>query len=337
MKPFRERNPVTIGFVSLAVLGALVLAAFRADQLPLIGGGDTYYANFSEAGGLKPGDEVRVAGVSVGDVEEIELRGDHVRVAFRMDDGIGFGPKSGAEIRVRTILGAMYLSVVPEGTGQMQAGTTIPAKRTVSPYDVIDAFSGLSETTDRIDTQQLAKALDTLSGVADQSPDEFKSAIHGVSALSRKVAARDEQINTLLGNLDKVSGVLADRNDELAKLFRDGQVLFKAVAARRDSIHDLLVATQKLSKELTGLIEDTEGELKPALDNLNAVVQVLRKNQNNLDETLRVSGPFYRVFSNTLGSGPWFDSYIAMPPQLDRNLTKSLSSQLQGVLGGGRQ
>ena len=51
--PFRARNPVIIGAVSLAVIAALILAAFRAQDLPLIGGGDTYYAAFTEAGGLK--------------------------------------------------------------------------------------------------------------------------------------------------------------------------------------------------------------------------------------------------------------------------------------------
>lgn len=337
MKPFRDRNPVTIGFLSLAVLAAVVLAALRADRLPLIGGGDVFYASFSEAGGLEPGDEVRVAGVSVGDVETIQLRGDHVRVAFRMDQGIEFGPKSSAEIRVRTLLGSMYLSVLPEGSGQMESGTTIPRKRTVAPYDVVDAFSGLTKTTERIDTERLGKALDTVAGVAEQSPKEFKAAIDGVSALSRKLAARDKQINKLLTNIQDVSEVLADRNAELAKLFRDADVLFRAVAERREAIHDLLVATQKLSKQLSGLIEDTKQDLEPALENLNAVVKVLRKNQNNLDETLRLSGPFYRVFANTLGSGPWFDSYIAMPPQLDRQLTSSLTGQLTGLQGGGQQ
>lgn len=333
MRPFRDRNPVTIGFVSLAVLALIVLAAFRADQLPLIGGGDTYYANFSEAGGLEPGDEVRVAGVSVGSVDAISLQGDHVRVAFRVDEGVAFGPRSGAEIRVRTLLGAMYLAVTPQGHGQMPSGSTIPVKRTVAPYDVIDAFSGLTQTTERIDTKKLAKALDTVANVADASPKEFRDAVDGVSALSRKVAARDQQINTLLRNLKDVSGVLADRNKQLATLFRDGNVLFKAVAARRDSIHQLLVAAQQLSRQLSGLIEDTKADLRPALRNLHGVVEVLRKNQNNLDETLRVSGAFYRLFANTLGSGPWFDSYIAIPPEMDQT-DLGLGDQLTGLLGG---
>ena len=69
MKPFRERNPVVIGFVGFAVLILGFIAAFRAQDLPLIGGGDTYYAEFDESGGLKVNDEVRLAGVRVGKVE----------------------------------------------------------------------------------------------------------------------------------------------------------------------------------------------------------------------------------------------------------------------------
>ena len=57
-----------------------MLAAFKADDLPLIGGGDTYNATFTEAGGLKPNDEVRIAGVRVGKVKGVDLEGDHVEV-----------------------------------------------------------------------------------------------------------------------------------------------------------------------------------------------------------------------------------------------------------------
>ena len=61
MTPFRERNPVVIGAISLVALAVLLLASFKASSLPLIGGGDVYHAAFSEAGGLKPNDEVRIA------------------------------------------------------------------------------------------------------------------------------------------------------------------------------------------------------------------------------------------------------------------------------------
>lgn len=313
--PFRERNPVVIGAISMAVLAALVLAAFRADDLPVIGGGDTYYASFSEAGGLKANDEVRIAGVRVGKVDSVELDGDHVRVAFKVEDGAQFGPDSRAAIKVKTLLGAMYLSLEPAGSGQMDEEATIPVERTSSPYDVVEAFSGLAETSADIDTDQLATSLRTLADLTKNTPDEFRSALAGVSALSQNLAARDEQINTLLQNLRKVSGVLADRDDDLVALMEDGEVLFTALTARREAIHRLLVSTTQMSQELTALVRGTRADLKPALTELDTVVDTLIRNQDNLDESLRLMAPFYRVFANTLGNGPWFDTYIInFPP-----------------------
>jgi phospholipid/cholesterol/gamma-HCH transport system substrate-binding protein len=313
--PFRERNPVIVGAISLATILALIVVAFRADDLPIIGGGDTYYANFSEAGGLKANDEVRIAGVRVGKVDEVELDGDQVRVAFKVDSGADFGPESRASIRVKTLLGAMFLAVEPAGGGQMEEGSEIPVARTSSPYDVVEAFSGLAETSGEIDTDQLAASLRTMADLSRNTPEEFRSALAGVSALSRNLAARDEQINGLLVNLRKVSGVLADRDQDIIGLMRDADVLFRALSARRAAIHRLLVSTTTMSKELTSLVRGTRADLKPALTHLDTVVSTLIKNQDNLDESLRLMAPFYRVFANTLGNGPWFDTWIVnLPP-----------------------
>ncbi|HET7688922.1 MAG TPA: MCE family protein [Nocardioidaceae bacterium] len=313
--PFRERNPVVVGAVSLAVIAALMLGAFRADSLPIIGGGDTYYAAFSEAGGLAPNNEVRIAGVRVGKVKSVELDGDQVLVKFQLDQDAEFGTETGAAIKIKTLLGAVYLALEPKGEGQLEEGTTIPIERTAAPYDVVKAFEGLAETTDRIDTDQLAQALDVLAIETKFAPEDFRSALQGVSRLSENIAARDAELGSLLGNLRKVSGVLGDRNEDIIGLMRDGDRLFSALVERRQAIHDLLVSTSKLSAELTGLVRQSRADLKPALDNLYGVVQLLEANQANLDNSLRLMAPFYRVFANTLGSGPWFDTIIQnMPP-----------------------
>jgi phospholipid/cholesterol/gamma-HCH transport system substrate-binding protein len=313
--PFRARNPVVIGAVSLAVIAALILAAFRAQDLPLIGGGDTYYAAFSEAGGLKANDEVRIAGVRVGKVEKVELAGDHVRATFRVESGAEFGEETHAAIKVKTMLGAMYLALQPAGAGQLEEGAEIPVERTTSPYSVIDAFSGLAETSERIDTDQLAESLTTLADLTRNTPEEFKAALDGVSRLSTNIAARDDQINSLLKNLERVSSVLNDRDQDIVALMKDADVLFRALVQRRQAVHNLLVSTSTLSKELTALVQQSRADLKPALTHLDNVVQVLNKNEDNLDNSLRLMAPFYRVFANTLGTGPWFDTYIQnLPP-----------------------
>ena len=313
--PFRERNPVIIGFISIAVIVALLVTAFKAGSLPIIGGGNVYYAAFSEAGGLKPNDEVRIAGVRVGKVETIELDGNHVQVKFRIDENAEFGPESAAAIRVKTLLGSMYLAVEPAGGGQMDEGSEIPVERTTSPFDVIEAFSGLAETSADIDTDQLAESLTTLADLSRNTPEEFRAALQGVSALSANIADKNEQIGELLGNLETVAGVLDERDEDIIALMEDADVLFRALVKRRESIHRLLVSTSQLSKELTALVRQSRADLKPALTHLESVVKVLNKNEDNIDNSLRLMAPFYKVFANTLGNGPWFDTYIQnMPP-----------------------
>lgn len=331
MTPFRERNHTVIGFIGFGLIVALLFGAFRADAVPFVGGGDDYTAEFAEIGTLKEGAEVRIAGVTVGNVKSIELDGAKVDVGFRLDRGTSIGPDTTASIRIRTLLGAQFLALQTAGEGELEPGSTIALDRTEPPYDVVEAFSDLSETTSALDTDQIAAALDTMSEISEATPEEFQDALAGVSDLSRNLAARDDQINTLLTNLKKVTAVINSRDDELVTLFADADTLFSAVAARRDSIHGLLVSTQALSTELSTLVEDTRGEIEPALAQLDTVTDMLVKHEASLDEALRIMPGFTRIYANALGSGPWFDAYLGnMPPNL------GVADQLRSALGGAR-
>ncbi|WP_307183545.1 MCE family protein [Streptomyces canus] len=310
MTPFRERNPVVIGAVGLTVLGLLAVAAFNADSLPLIGDGETYSAAFSEAGGLKPGDEVRIAGVKVGKVEDVDLDGDHVKITFKIKGDPEFGTETGASIRIKTILGAKYLALHPKGPGQLTAGSEIPLKRTVPAYDVVQAFSDLTTTTEAVDTDRLAKALDTISTTFQDSPAEVRASIEGLSKISRTVASRDKALGELLDHANGVTGVLADRSKDFSALVKDGDKLFQEISRRREAIHKLLKSSATLGIELSGLVDDNEKEIGPALKGLDRVVRMLERNESSLDRSVALLAPYVRVFTNALGNGRWFDSYV---------------------------
>ena len=310
MKPFRERNLTVIGLIGFVVIALVLLASFRADRLPIIGAGDTYKASFAEIGGLKEGNEVRVAGVPVGNVRGIELKGDYVDVTFKLDKGTELGRDTGAAIKVRTLLGAEFLALTPAGTGELEKGETIPLSRTVPPYNVVEAFSDLSTTTDELDVDEVSKALQSLAEVAAKTPKEFRGAIKGVSDLSANLAARDQQVNTLLVNLKRVSTVLNDTGPDLERLFKDATVLFDAISARRAAVHRLLVSTAEISRQLRLLVKDVRADLKPALKQLETVTDMLRRNEASLDEALRIVPGFAHALGNSLAVGPWWDVYI---------------------------
>jgi phospholipid/cholesterol/gamma-HCH transport system substrate-binding protein len=311
LKPFRDRNPTLVGVVGVALILALLAAALEAKHLPLIGGGSTYYARFSEVGGLKKGDDVRMAGVLVGKVDDLELEGNQVAVRFTLTkDTDQLQSATAASIRIKTLLGTMYLSLDPAGGGRLAKGATIPVQRTTPPYDIVSAFSDLSTATQQIDSTQLAYAMNVLADATAKTPKAFRGTVDGITRLSENLSKRDGQINTLLKNLSGVSDVLDTRNQQIAQLFKDGGTLFTALSARRQAVHDLLVGVQSLSDQLGGLVTDTQAQLKPTLTHLAGVVGVLKSNEKSIDAALKDLPTFYAGVNSATGNGPWIDGFI---------------------------
>src|SRR3954453_8277511 len=308
-KPFRDRNPVIIGAVSLTVIAALVFLAFNAQSLPVIGGGTIYRAQFSEAAGLQPDDPVRVAGGKVGKVEGLTLEHGAVTVEFRVSDAF-VGNQSEAAIKIETVLGAKYLALVPRGSTALDPGTPIPVNRTASPYDVVEAFADLSTTVEQLDTTQLANSFEVLSQTFADTPDEVRTSLKGLARLSDTISSRDAQLGQLLSATRQVTQVLADRNGEFTQLIEDSNVLLTEVQQRRELIDSILTSIQDLSRQLSGLVADNRQALTPALQQLNTVTDILSRNRDNLAQTVSNLAPFVRVFTNTLGNGRWFDSYV---------------------------
>lgn len=305
MRPFRERNPLPIGIAGLATVGVLAALAFNLQDFS---GGTTYSAAFSEAAGLKSGEEVRIAGVKVGKVESVGLEGDHVKVRFT--SGRSFGRDSRVEIKIKSLLGSHYIALTPKGTGRQSAHQEIPVTRTTAPYNVVPALQDASAQLGEIDTKQLAKSFDTLSATLDGSSENVRGTLAGLQKISRAVASRDDELSELLKHSNNVTKLLADRSGDLAVLVSDGGLLLQEINARRQAISQLLAGTVSLSQQITGTIDENRAKIGPTLKNLHRVENILNANQQNLDKSLKVMAPFAAGAADYTGTGRWFDVYL---------------------------
>lgn len=308
MKSFRERKPAPIGVIGTVLLLGLAALVYFWEDLPGIRGA-TYEAEFSEAAGLRPDDEVRVAGIKVGEVKDVELDVDRVLVTFRIDDA-WIGDHTTAAIKIKTLLGRKFLALHPTGGHEQDPNVRIGLDRTATPYDVTQAFEGLATTVDEIDTTQLATSFRTISDTFADSPEHVRSALDGLTALSQTISARDTEIATLLDNTRQITTTLAGTNNEFTKLLDDGKLLLTELNNRRTAIHDLLTGTVALAQELSGVVADNQKQLGPALAQLDQVTDILTKYGAQLDRSLELAGPYFRVLNNITGSGRWLDTYI---------------------------
>jgi len=317
MRSFSSRNPIPIGITGIIVLGLAFTVAMFSDDLPIIGGGTSYSAEFSETAGLGPDDEVRIAGVKVGEVSDVELEGDRVVVTFKVKDA-WVGDRTSAAIKIKTVLGQKYLAIDPAGRDVLDPSDRIPRERTAAPYDVLEAFQGLAETTNQIDTVQLAQSFEVISQTFADTPGDVRAALNGLRSLSKTISSRDGQLAQLLTNTRKISTTLAERDAEVVKLLEDGNLLLAEIAKRREAITALLDGTQALATELKGLVDDNNEQLEPVLASLDRLTDMLARNQEELAAGLRNLAPFVRLFNNAVGSGRWFDNYICglLPPSV---------------------
>lgn len=318
MKRLKDRDQAAVGTVTIVMIVLGLLVAFNADDLPIIGGGTTYTAEFTESAGLRPGNEVRLAGVKVGAVRSVELARNKVVVDFRVKD-VSLGDRSTVSIEIKTLLGDKYLAISSAGSRPQTANDTIPVSRTRTPFDIVPAVGKLSQTVDQIDTNQLAQSFQVLSDTFANSPQHIRTTLTGLSQLSSVLSTRDQQLKTLLANTAGFSKTLADRDEQLRKLFSDASMLLGELQFRREAVHSLLSGTTNLASELRGLVADNQAQLQPTLDDLNTVTTILAKNQKNLDASLHSLAPYVRMFNNVVGNGRWFEGYICglLPPTTD--------------------
>lgn len=309
MRRYSEAQILRLGAVTVVVMLVVMAAAFNLSKFPGFSGG-IYRAEFSDASGIHAGNMVQVAGMRVGRVKDVELERDTVLVTFEVDHGVEFGDESRASIEVLNLLGEKYLELSPAGTGQLSEDEVIPKDRTQSAYDIVGVFGDLTTTTERIDTDQLKKALSVVSDTMDASAPDIHASLEGISRLSRTVASRDAEIQTLLASSRDVSKVLAARSDDLVKLMSRSDLVFQELRDRKAAIHRLLVNARILADELRGLARDNQAQIGPALQEVDDLLDLLISKEKELKATLSAVGPYAAILGNIIGTGPWFDAYV---------------------------
>jgi len=324
---FREKNPVKVAVVALVAILALIALALNSGSIYRSLTSTGYVAEFSEAGGILSGDEVRVGGLRVGTVTDIQLVGSHVEVSFVIDDDTNLGAATSAAIGTASPLGKKFLSLAPSGAGELRGGSHIPLDRTKAPYDITKALQTLSSTTEQIDTAQLARSLDTVAQTFQNTPDTLRTALQGVSRLSATVATRDEALRGLLAKANGVTMVLAQRNEQVMTLLSDGNSLLAELYQKRDDLHMLLVQVTSVMNQLKGLAQDNQKQLSPALDQLSGVLDLLNSNQDNINKTIANLQVYATSLGEAVAGGPYF--YAVVENLVPTNLAPLLPQILE--------
>lgn len=222
------------------------------------GGSREFKAHFTDATGVNTGDDIRVAGVKVGSVEEIEVQQDDdgnatALVTFKItDDETVLDEGTHATIRYRNLLGQRYIALTHDSGsgGALPEGETIPISQTDPALDLSVLFNGFKPLFQALSPDDINKLSYEVVQVFQGEGGTLESLLASTASLTQTLADRDEVIGDLLDNLDHVLDHVADRDDQLTRLIGSFKNLVgglkedrRAILSSLDGISELAVET----------------------------------------------------------------------------------------------
>ncbi|GAA3964923.1 MCE family protein [Actinomadura viridis] len=277
-----------------------------------------YSAIFSDVAGLLEQDDVRVAGVRVGQVEKIELyQGRQAKVTFSVNkEGVfdaGLPSSTQVNVRYRNLMGQRYLALT-EGPGTandyLRPGGTIPLAQTKPALDLTVLFNGfrpLFRVLEPNDVNKLAfQIVQTLQGEAGT----VNSLLAHVASLTNTLADRDKVIGQVIDNLNNVLGTIDQRHTEVNRLITDLRGFVGGVADDRQAIFDSVAAINQLTGTTAGLLKDARPALKNDIAGLKRLSDTLNENGADVDRALRTTPKRMEGLINISSYGSWFNMYI---------------------------
>ena len=280
MRTLEGSNRVRNGLLGIVVLLIALGVGQSFASVPMLFATPTYYAQFSDTGGINTGDKVRIAGVDVGRVRSMKIDGDKVVIGYSLG-GTQIGTDSRASIRTDTILGRRNIEIEPRGTKPLRANGILPLGQTTTPYQIYDAFFDVTKAASGWDTQTVKRSLNVLSETIDQTYPHLSAALDGVARFSDTIGKRDDQVKQLLANANKIAGVLGNRSEQVNQLLVNAQSLLAAINERSYAVSMLLERVSSFSEQVKGFIDDNPN-LNHVLEQLRTISDVLRERKYDL-------------------------------------------------------
>ena len=315
LKSFRDRDPVVLGLVSTGFIALLLVVVFLIGSLGLLQSRYTLTGVFTDTGGLHSGNDVKVAGVKVGEVTAVEpdfTRGT-VLVTWEVDAKVRLGPGTRAEVRTSNILGGRYLRLSGPVAEPYLAGLSaerrrIPLERTQTPTTVNDLLASGTRSLAEIDTELISQVIDQVGGVSPQTKKRLVGSLRNLTDIADTLEGSGPQLKRLVADSDRVLKLARSKDAQLAALARNIQQLLDELRDRQLELSVLLGSGDAAVGRISKLISRQQAGLVELVDSLDGVVGRLDPQIGELNTLLAWMGPTLSAFNASNSHGPWVDA-----------------------------
>lgn len=277
------------------------------------GASKPYKAEFVDATGVVKGDDVRVAGVKVGSVTDIEII-DRTRalVSFDVDSDVSVNLATHAAIRYRNLVGQRYISLSQQvgDTTPLEEDAVIDVRNTSPALDLTVLFNGFKPLFQALSPDDINQLSFEIVQVFQGEGGTLESLLGHTASVTRTLADRDEVITDLIVNLDDVLDRIADRDSELSDLIISFKQLVKGLKQDRRPILDSLEQISALSEETASLVTGIRKPFTNDIKQLRRFADNVNRNKGELDRALQVLPIKLEKVGRTAIYGSYFNFYL---------------------------
>ncbi len=267
----RRRTLANIVFISsfalFCVIGISFLAVGMGLEVPFARGGWKLSAAFAQTEGLVPQSDVRVSGVRVGRVVEMQPDGKGgTLVRMVIDSGVRLRTDTRAVARPKSLIGEEYVELVrtPRSSAPTAAdGYQIPRAQTTQATQIDDVLNNMDAQT-RADfsksLRELGVAVNGQSSDVNASIPGLDQTVANLRPLAETAQARQAEIDRILTDLAVIMQALADEQAALGQVIDSGNTAMGAIAQRDQQ----LGGTIQQANTLFGSLDQVFSDLTPA-------------------------------------------------------------------------
>lgn len=298
--------------VSLLVTG--LLAAIMGNVG--FGAGTTYRAVFSTASMLEKGDDVRVAGVSVGEVKKVEHHDrSQALVTFRVKADVPLTTSSRAEIRFLNLVGDRYLAL-EEGSDRsarpLEPGGTLPIAQTRPALDLTTLFNGFQPLFQALNPKQVNDLSLNLVQVLQGEGGTVQGLLRKTASLTNTLADRDRLIGRVVDNLGQTLTTIDSRHRQLNDLVIGLKGWMTDLARDRSTIGSSLESISDLTVVVADLLRQGRPLIKADVAKLRRLAHLLNKKESRAQvvEMLDRLPESMSDQTRTGTYGSWYNYYV---------------------------
>jgi phospholipid/cholesterol/gamma-HCH transport system substrate-binding protein len=297
-------------FTATSLVLLLVLLNTMSNDLGT--GSRSFDAVFADVSGLRPGDDVKVAGVRVGRVSRIRVDGDGARVSFELADAQPLLDTTKVVMRYQNLLGQRYLALVQTGRrgAELGAGATVPVDRTSPGFDLTELLNGFRPLFEVLEPADVNRLATSMVKVLQGEGGTVEVLLQQTAELTSFVADRDDVIGDVLTNLTPVLDSLAGQGDELTATVRELRALMTGLARDRRSIGGSIDGVSRLVGSTAALLRDVRRPAVGSLHELRTVADLVARTRKDLTAAIRAFG----VIFDGLGRAGSYESAVNVYP-----------------------